>query len=574
MKKLASAKEDTNKVKTLLRISGAFRLDNSEKSLDYAKQALGLSEKLAWGKGIANAYNNIGRAYDVVNDNDKALEFYFKSLQIMEELKDKKGTGFLNNNIGVIYWQLGNYEKALEYLQNGLKINLELGEDNNLVNSYVNIGNIYTSKGDYSQALEYFFTAAELAEKYKNTVMLSVSYNNIGDAYNKLGNYQKALEYVNKGLAVAEKAEKKNLLSYSYVTMGEIYYNQKKYKKAIVFLNKCIAITKIIGNKAVEKEACLLLSKIYLELKNYKMAYQYDKLYQAVNDSINNEQVRKHIANLEAANKMEKNQQKIALLSKTNEIQELKLNQNRYLIGGLIGLMIFVLIISMLFIRQIKLNDNHKALSLEQKALRAQMNPHFLFNSLNSIQKFIVDEDQKNALVYLSKFSTLVRSILDNSDKIVVPMIEELNAVKLYLDIEQLRVEDSFVYTIEIDPQIDSYNVNMPSMLIQPSIENAIWHGLMNKKAKGNIKINVIKKADKISFTITDDGIGRKKAQELENNSGPRHKSSGINLVKDRIMAINAITKKNIEFQIEDLYNDDRESVGTKVEIIIPFGMS
>ena len=210
----------------------------------------------------------------------------------------------------------------------------------------------------------------------------------------------------------------------------------------------------------------------------------------------------------------------------------------------------------------------NKVSESEQKALRAQINPHFIFNAFNSIQKFFISNDHENAHGYLSKLTTLMRSVLDNSEESYIPIEEELNAIKLYLEIEQLRV-NKFDFEIQVDDAIDTYNTFMPSMLIQPYVENAIWHGIMNKESKGKITLTLKKDVNKITFTVEDDGIGRKKAQEIKNKHKKLHKSAGLRLVSERIEALNALRKTKLVLNIIDL-SQNGKACGTRVELIIP----
>lgn len=206
----------------------------------------------------------------------------------------------------------------------------------------------------------------------------------------------------------------------------------------------------------------------------------------------------------------------------------------------------------------------------EQKALRSQMNPHFIFNSLNSIQYFILKKDDETADLYLASFSSLMRKVLENSKHNTISLSEELETLKIYLDLEKLRFENIFEYQINVNKSIDEYDIHIPPMLIQPYLENAIWHGLMLKKTNGLLKLNIEKVNDfSILFTIEDNGIGRKKAGKIS-ISKKHHKSTGMKNIEERIALMNNIYKSNMKVKIIDLYNNKHEPIGTKVELFIP----
>jgi two-component sensor histidine kinase len=211
----------------------------------------------------------------------------------------------------------------------------------------------------------------------------------------------------------------------------------------------------------------------------------------------------------------------------------------------------------------------HRAIELEMKALRSQMNPHFVFNSLNSINRFILQNNRGQASEYLTKFSRLVRIILSSSSNVSVSLAEDLEALQLYLELESLRFEKKFCYKIECDPEIDTDFVQVPPMLLQPFVENAIWHGLMNKEGEGHLWININQENSTLLCTITDDGIGRKKAAELEDKSG-KHKSMGMKITESRIAMMREMNGESKSVEIKDLVDSDGSAAGTEVVLRIP----
>jgi ligand-binding sensor domain-containing protein len=208
---------------------------------------------------------------------------------------------------------------------------------------------------------------------------------------------------------------------------------------------------------------------------------------------------------------------------------------------------------------------------VELKALRSQMNPHFVFNSLNSIQHYIFNSKSDEAVKYLNKFAKLMRVILNNSDKPTVAIEDDLEALKLYLELEQMRFEDKFEYKIEIDGNVDlDYDI-MPPMLLQPYVENAILHGLTPKKEKGLLTIGVRTEDQFIVCTITDNGIGRKKAAEIKRTMpGSKHKSMGMKITEERLRILNEISLSKHSVKIIDLEDEHGKAIGTRVEIFVP----
>jgi PAS domain S-box-containing protein len=201
---------------------------------------------------------------------------------------------------------------------------------------------------------------------------------------------------------------------------------------------------------------------------------------------------------------------------------------------------------------------------LKLMALRSVMNPHFIFNALNSIQFFIAKNDRRNAINYLSTFSKLIRGILTNSVNNKVKLSEEIELLRHYVNLELLRFENRFEFMLSISPDLDVDNIEIPSLLIQPYVENAILHGLYNKPAKGTLKISVREDRDFVLFEIEDDGVGRETAQKLRQQNFPQHKSMGTILTEERLKLINLEEKASLE--IIDLF-EGQKSAGTLVRI-------
>lgn len=211
-----------------------------------------------------------------------------------------------------------------------------------------------------------------------------------------------------------------------------------------------------------------------------------------------------------------------------------------------------------------------KTAELETQVLRAQMNPHFLFNSLNSINRFILQNNKEQASEYLDKFSKLIRLILQNSQVSLITLESELESLKLYLDLEALRFEQRFDYQISVSEDLEASAVKVPPLIIQPYTENAIWHGLMHKEEKGRLRIEISQENDFLVFKIADDGIGRKKAAELNSKSATKHKSLGLKITEDRIRMMQHTNENIPPVVIHDLVNTNGGATGTEIIIKMP----
>ncbi len=207
----------------------------------------------------------------------------------------------------------------------------------------------------------------------------------------------------------------------------------------------------------------------------------------------------------------------------------------------------------------------------EMTALRSQMNPHFIFNCLNAVKSLVLQNQISVASSYITKFARLVRLVLENSRNEWITLEQELETLTLYLEIEQMRFNNRFKFWINLENDVDTEGVKIPPMLIQPYVENAIWHGLMHKEGTGNVSISIVEKADnQLEINIIDDGIGRKKAMELKSKTAISHKSFGMEISADRFKIINKMYNINAQVIIHDLTQPEtNEAIGTRVQMIL-----
>jgi LytS/YehU family sensor histidine kinase len=208
-------------------------------------------------------------------------------------------------------------------------------------------------------------------------------------------------------------------------------------------------------------------------------------------------------------------------------------------------------------------------LELESKALRAQMNPHFIFNCLNSIKSLIQQNEAEKSVIYLTTFSKLIRTLFNNADKKEISLYDEIETCKLYLQLEAIRFDTTFSYEVNISENIDLKSVQIPALIIQPFIENAIWHGIVSKGQEGYVKLSVMKKSSSIEISIDDDGIGREASMQSKTVSGLAHQSKGVNLTQSRLELDNLLRQRNAKLNTIDKKDGWGIATGTKVIITI-----
>jgi len=217
-----------------------------------------------------------------------------------------------------------------------------------------------------------------------------------------------------------------------------------------------------------------------------------------------------------------------------------------------------------------KTQYNKQMAEMEIRSLRAQMNPHFTFNVMQSIQYYITHHDFDSAQRYLGKFSKLMRRVLDNSRFAYISLFDEMEMLRDYLDLEKLRFENGLTYSIQVQPGLDPHMINIPTMLIQPYVENAVKHGLSFKKNNALVRVQIHLANENLIIEIIDNGIGRKKAGELASVKNEKHVSAGTSLVAERIYAFNKYYGYGLKSEIFDLCDEQGEPTGTRVVLTIP----
>jgi LytS/YehU family sensor histidine kinase len=382
----------------------------------------------------------------------------------------------------------------------------------------------------------------------------------MANAHLKKGNYKSALKYAEEGTAIAlEKQKRPNLLT-GYELLSRVNYNLGKGTAAYEYLLK------------------------YINLK----------------DSIQSHQFLWKLNNYKKLTEEERKTSQINLLNKDNQLKEQKLNQHATVRNSLvIGITLFVLLGIFVF-RNLSLKRKsdrlqmekdlelqkiesekkqaelqQRAIELEMQALRAQMNPHFIFNCLSSINRFIFKNDNKVASDYLTRFSRLIRMVLMHSQRKLIPLEDELEMIRLYLDLERLRFKDAFDYSITTTNIVDPGTIFIPPLLLQPFCENAVWHGLMHKETKGHLNI-VISEIEGENYKtlhciIEDNGVGRDKAAEMKSKSAGKEKSMGLKITTERLALLNQENNFSTFYKIEDVVDENNEVAGTRVQLKIRF---
>ena len=312
-------------------------------------------------------------------------------------------------------------------------------------------------------------------------------------------------------------------------------------------------------------------SELYSNKKDYENALKYYKISDEFESKISSERTIQYVNDLIIKYDSERQNNEIKSLAKQNEIAQLQLVKNRNI--WIIILVTLALLLAILYFlyRKRLLEKQKRILTLEQDVLRTQMNPHFIFNALNSIKHYIINNEQKNAVHYLNKFSKLVRKILESSTLKEVSLQEELETMDLYMNIENIRFSNEINYEINVDNSLNLSLIKVPPLVLQPFLENALWHGLSSKKGAKNIILSVSQPSnDFIQINIEDNGIGRKASAKIKSDKVINRKSIGIELTKERLNNFIKDFKYPFSLVFNDLVDENKKPTGTKVALKIP----
>lgn len=540
-----------------------------QKASALIREAINIASRTGDTLSLADATNSLGNIYKDMALFRLANDAYFDALKLWEMKGDSAGIAIAYGSIGLAYYYQQDWNKAMEYFQKKVPLSMKRNDLWELSKTYNNIAQIYIVRASYDSAL-YFLRKALLMNHIMNypSGIASVN-NNISSLFLSLSMPDSALWYIKKAIEISENIGDKESASY-YITLGNVYRSKGDNNRALQSLLKAYESGRKLQLPLIVHNASIILSNIYSDKKQWALAYKYLKEHYELTDSIKNDEHLKQVTRLELQYDFDK-KQRAAEYDRMKErmMHENRIRQQKSVMGGLVILVIFIAILSLSIIRHNRLRGLYARIDLEQRLLRAQLNPHFIFNSLCAVQDLILSGKLKNANTYLTKIARLMRNILENSRQEFIPLDKEIETIKLYLELQQLRFENGFEYDINIDPSVDTSNISIPPMFTQPCIENSIEHGLLPGKDSGRLEISYKINDDLLRLEVTDNGVGRKESEALQTKENKQSISTTI--ARERIEKFRkTLRQKKISYEIIDLYDNGKAS-GTKVVMMLPY---
>ncbi len=546
-------------------------LANEQGDIVKAKQLfnrmIGIAKTISDTALIISASGNLGNSYMYAGEYEKAIEAFIEVETYAELKKDIQTIAKANGAIGNLYYHLKKHEKSLVYYKksklNFEKINNEIG----IALSYMNIAVVYYNTERYEESLENYSHALKIFNNNNNQLNSAKCLSGIARIYSYQGLYKNAVEEEKKAYKIYKDYEANIDIvnSLYFIAFNEI--TLKKYRKGIVLLDTAYTI-------AIENDYYAKLEQIaenyrvaYDSLRDYKNAYHYSLLNKMYHDTVFNKESTDKFSELEVKFETSKKEQEILLLKKNEEIQNKENSTRQIILFGIITLLFLSILIFYLIYNRYKLKSTKKTIETEQKLLRTQMNPHFIFNALFAIESFMYKNDVKQSALYMSNFAKLMRLILESSRKEYISLDEEIEILEYYIEFQQLRFNNKFTYNIIFSENIDKENTLIPPMLIQPFIENAIEHGFTNDIEKPNLNISFSLKENRIFIKVEDNGKGIDNKKTTKEN----HQSLAIQITEERLSILKKkARKKDISLELINLSNINPELKGTRVSFNIP----
>lgn len=547
-----------------------------DKSIDKYKKALVISRKTKDTISEVKILNAIGSVYRRQDDVRNALNYHQEALEKAINIKNpkidiKQSISNAQNSIGNIYLSLKQYKLALNEFKKSIVIQISLNHQLGLAINYKNIGNAYEELGNIDAALKNYHLSLNYNNQINSKIGKIICGYSIANVLIKDKKYTQALTTVDTVLQLAIKEKDKYYLSNTYNTLGLAQLNLNKLQAAKENLETALNIATKFNIHTIIVKANENLSFLYAKKENYQKAYFYFKKAKDEDAKTLNERNLAYVNELITKYDKQRSENQIKDLAKKNQIAQLQITKNRTL--WIIAFSVFMLIAVVVFSidKQKGLKNEKKVLSLKQDALRSQMNPHFMFNALNSIKLYIIKNNQKKATSYLNKFSKFMRKILEASDLQETSLKEEIETMKLYLSLENIRFSNEISFNVKTDSSLNLETIKIPPLVLQPFLENSIWHGLSSSKKRKKITIFIQKiSSEYILINIEDNGIGRKASTKIKAKKHINRKSIGISLTKDRLTNFVKNKKNNYSVFYKDLEDKNRNSLGTKVIIKLP----
>ncbi len=545
---------------------------NFQDAIWYHQQAINISEIYKYDTILADATYKQAVVFRHMDDNAQSYKLCIKALELAQHIQDTFLIHCVYNGIGNIYFNHKKYAKAIDYYSKSLEfVNTK---KHNYLGEAINtntLGESWLFLGNTDSALFYLNKSLSINLKIKSKLGQAICYNGRSLVYLKEKKYSKAIKESKKALGIQSKAITTIYQSMFRNTLGKVYLEVDSLNLAKKYLTESFEISSKKSVKREAMEATRLLVDLYRKTNDLQNMSKYINYWASYKDSITNHLITQNSESMSTLYQAEKQQREIFALKQKSEVAKLRINRQRNIFIFLFVILLFTIVLVIIIYRHRDLQNKLNEVDLEQRLFRSQLNPHFIFNALSSMQNFIVTEQTEVANDYLVRFSSLMRNVLIGSRSELLKLGVELETINNYIKIQQLRFYNKFTSDIKVDESIDKETCLIPPMLIQPFIENSIEHGIKTAKNHCLLDICFKKEGDKLHITIEDNGVGIQKDAPAHNTQR-KHVSLATTIITERLDLLEKKTKTKCSLSvINKVDNPEYTESGVKVIITIPY---
>jgi len=504
---------------------------------------------------------------------DSALHYSLESYKVLDSLKENITVA--TSLLGLIYGDLNEPDNAMYYSKKTIefllnKEVLNFNDSTNLSFEYLNLGLAYYKLRDYILARSSYIKAYEIGEKLENYYGLAYTFSNMASLYRdeKTGftDLDSAIYYIEQSKINAVKCGSSSQQIVAEIFHGSMLGDQQKYNEAVLKFKNAEKLAMDIGDSRSLENIYYNLVNSYISIRS-DSALRYLNKYDSIKDVHLGELKVRSISDLEVKYKTAQKKAENALLIKDIELKNQLINSRTYIGIGILLLLILGGVLIYFINRRKRDVSEKQMLKLEQKLLRVQMNPHFIFNSLSIIGSYVLENKKEESYLYLVKFGKLMRLILESSREEFISLEKEIEIINNFLFLHKLRLKDKLEYQITISDDLVMEDYQVPPMMLQPFIENSIEHGIEKQDEPGLIKVNIFQKNGVLTLEVEDNGLGFERVKETKLNKN--HKSYAIQITEERISNIEKNIKMKIKLSIENRKEIEEAKKGTKVSLSI-----
>lgn len=533
-----------------------------DSALACGERALAIVTRFGDQKGMATAEQNMGVVCELQGDYEAALAHALRSLVLKEATNDKRGIANILNNLSALHYRQNNLAEAERLMKRAMALKLELGDSDGYALAQSSLGLLRMEAGDLDSAVHLF--RASLIPQAEDPER-SGKYSNLALAFAKQGRLDSALILNTLALEEARAWEDPGLEIKALYGSAEVLMDLGRYREAAPLLDSCMAIARRIDAAEEVKETYVSLSRLAAGLGDHATALEHFKRYHILSDSLMNTDKDAAMQDLRMKYDTAKKDRENDELRAAHEVTALVAARNRWIAVGAVLLALGIGVVAWLLVQRARQRAAQQVADLEQQALRLQMDPHFLFNALNTIPGLYSSGDMVRANDHVGHLSKFLRLVLETSRRSSIPLQQELELIENYLHICADRRPDAFTWDIHVAPEIHPDRLAIPPMLLQPLVENALAHGLGGVESGGHVDVRVEQEDDQVRITVRDNGVGRNvAAQRRSQRPGV---SMGMDLVRKRLAIHGRSVRRRAALQVIDDTHADGSTQGTTVVV-------